>query len=261
MTKKNNAEATEVQTETPIETRADAPATVSYGNELVTVDALSANWGAIESMETTDILVPKIFHMQAMSKLVADGQARPGDFCDSLTGELLCKKEDKLEIIVFKLYKSMVVEVLDVMSNKYKLKEIVTVTKENAHFWAEKPYTESTESGDYKYNLLYNFYCLLPSKLNGLPYILTLGGKKTKTARKLGTMILKLGQIKRNGASVVFELESFPDKNDRGSWFGVEVEQGRDSTAIELMAAHAWYLKSKSKNIVEAGDDDSSEEY
>jgi len=63
-------------------------------------------------------------------------------------------------------------------------------------------------------------------------------------------MLLKLSQNKKPGAAVVFELESTVEKNDRGSWFGLEITQGRNTTAEELLRAHAWYVKSKSEKFV-----------
>jgi len=254
MSKKNEATAPSTTENTAL----TPPALRQESALAIPADIASGNWGAIESMETTDVLVPKIFHQQAMSKFVADGSARPGDFCDSLTGEVLAKKEDKLEVIVFGLYKTMIVSQLDAMSNKYKLKEIAVINHSNAKAWAGKGISESNESGDYKYNLCYNFYCLLPDRITELPYILSLGSTKTRAAKKLNAMILKLSQLKKPGASVVFELKSVPEKNDQGSWFGLEVAQGRNSSAVELMAAHAWYTKSQSETIVAAEDSEPS---
>lgn len=231
--------------------QAESPA-IRESTELATVsaDAAASNWGAIEEMETTDLLVPKIYHQQAMSKFVADGVARAGDFCDSLTGTVLAKKEDKLEVIIFGAFKTMVISHLDVFSNKWKLDKIVTILPENAKEYASKPLQETIEGEQYKNNLQYNFYCLIPSLIKELPYVLSLGSTKTKAAKKLNTMLYKLNTLKRPGASVVFELASVAEKNDQGSWFGLEITQGRNATAEELMRAHAWYLKSKSQKFV-----------
>lgn len=239
------------------------PTTQTKGENAVALlapEVLAPDWGAIEDTETTDLQVPKIFHQQAMSKFVSNGLARPGDFCDSLTGEILCDKENKLEVIIFGSYKTMVITTLDPMANRWKLKEIVTITKETAKYWAEKPLTESTEEGDFRYTLQYNYYCLLPSKINELPFVLTLGSTKTKVAKKLNTLIFKLAQLRRPGASVVFELASIPEKNERGSWFGLEVTQGRDTEAQELLRAHAWYLKSMSQKFVVVDEQDNSDD-
>lgn len=213
-------------------------------------NVMNGNWGAIENLETTDLLVPKIYHQQAMSKFVAEGLARPGDFCESITGTVLAKKEEKLEVIVFGSFKTMVISKFDPAKNQFTLDEIVTIVPENAKEWANKPLTEELNGIKWKYNLQYNYYCLIPNKINEIPFVLSLGSTKTKAAKKLNTMLLKLSQNRKPGAAVVFELESTVEKNDRGSWFGLEITQGRNTTAEELLRAHAWYIKSKSEKFV-----------
>ena len=206
---------------------------------------LAADWGAVEGLDTTDLLVPKIYHQQALSKFVSDGLARAGDFCDSLTGEVLAKKDEKLQLIIFGSYKTMIVK-KEVAGGKWELDEIVTITPQNASEWANKPFTEN----GMQYSLTYNYLCLLPNKITELPYVLSLGSTKTKVARKLNTMLSKLSQAGKPGASVVFDFSSTAEKNDRGSWAGLEVTQGRNSTPEELTTAHAWYVKSKTQKFV-----------
>lgn len=212
-------------------------------------DMNSGGWGAIENLETTDLLVPKVLHQQALSKFVQEGKARPGDFCDSLTGDVLAKKDEALEVVIFGTFKTMLIESYDPVRDQYKYKETVTITPDNAREWASVGLTADTPEGKLKYNLRYNYYCLLPAKLAELPYVLTLGSKKTRAAKKLNTMLYKLSQLKKPGAAVVFELRSTAEKNERGSWFGIDIGQGRNTESNELAIAHAWYLKSQSQKF------------
>jgi len=215
-------------------------------------DVMSENWGAVEAMDTTDLLVPKIFHQQAMSKFVADGLASPGDFCDSLTGTVLAKKADLLEVIVFGCYKSMVVSKFDDSANRWEFDRSVNITPENAKEWAAKPMLMEENGWKWKNTMQYNFYCLLPKLIHELPFVLSLGSTKSRAAKKLNTMLYKLQALKRPGASVVFELKSVPEKNDKGSWFGLDITQGRAATTDELSVAHGWYMKSKTQKFVAA---------
>lgn len=225
----------------------NAPVTT---NSNLPAEALKGDWGAIEDMETSDLLVPKIFHQQAMSKLVAAGTARPGDFCDSLSGEVLAKKDDKLEVIIFGSFKQMVITKFDPFKKGYALEKIVTIQPENAKEWAMKPLSEETDEGMFKYNMQYNYYCLIPGRMDQLPYVLSLGSTKTKAAKKLNTIFYNMNQKKKPSAAIVFEVRSVEESNDRGKWFGVDIAQGRASTEEELFRAHAWYLKSKSQKFV-----------
>ena len=218
----------------------------------------AATWGAVEAIDAGDVIVPKIYHMQAMSKLVADGAAKPGDFCDSLTGKVLATKDKPLEVIIFGMFKSMVISKHDPFSNKYKLDRVVTITPENALQFASKPFLEETSEGQFKNNLQYNFYCLIPGNTD-LPYVLSLGSTKTKSAKKINTMLSKLSSAGKPGASIVFSLTSIPEKNDQGSWFGLQVDQGRNATSEEMQSAYNWYLKSKIQKFV-AEDKDSDDD-
>jgi len=211
---------------------------------------MQPNWG-IEDIETTDLLVPKIFHQQAMSKFVADGVARPGDFCDNLTGEILCKKEDTLEIIVFGAFKTLITSKWDVIKNRFEYLETTTVTPENAREIASLPFVdEKTDGTKYKYSLYYNFYCLIPSKIEQLPFVLSMGSTKTQAAKTINNMRYNLVQVlKLPPVAKVFNLKSVQVENDQGKWFGVEVKEGRNSTQQEMLRAHAWYVKSQSQKF------------
>lgn len=220
-----------------------------YAGANLPAEILDSEWGAVEGLETSDLLVPKIFHQQALSKFAQDGLARPGDFCDSVTGQVLAKKGEKLEIIIFGSFKTMVISKMDPKSLKFFYEETIAITPENAMEMGAKPHVEEIGSETFKNNLTYNLYCLIPSLAKELPYVLSLGSTKAKVARKINTILYKLKELKRPGASVVFELTSVEDSNDQGTWFNLEVSQGRDATAEELSRAHAWYLKSKTQKF------------
>lgn len=210
---------------------------------------LEPNWG-IEDIETTDLLVPKIFHQQAMSKFVADGVARPGDFCDNLTGETLCKKEETLEVIIFGAFKTLVVSKFDNTKNRFEYVETQTVTPQNAREIASLPFTEERVDGRYKNSLYYNFYCLMPSKIEQLPFVMSMGSTKTQAAKKINNMRYNLTTVlKKPPVANVFELKSVQEENDQGKWFGLEVKLGRESTQQEMLRAYAWHVKSKSQKF------------
>ncbi len=234
----NKAKASKVETAIVVKQEAELPA------------MMEPNWG-IEDIETTDLLVPKIFHQQAMSKFVSDGVARPGDFCDNLTGEILCKKEESLQVIIFGAFKTLVVSKWDNSKNKFEYQETITVTPENAREIASLPFTEEKDDGSkYKNSLYYNFYCLIPSKIDQLPFVLSMGSTKTQAAKKINNFRYNLTQVlKKPPVARVFELNSVQVENDQGKWFGVEVKEGRDTTQIEMMKAYAWYTKSKSQKF------------
>lgn len=225
------------------------------GNSLPAT-AEDANWGAIEAIDAKDILVSKVYHQQAMSKFVADGVAKPGEFVDSVTGEVLGTKDGGLDVVVFSAYKQLITKKRDKMYNKWETESIAVVTPQNAAELLTKPFEEEIDGEEYKHQLVYNFWLLLPDKIGELPYVISLGSTKTKTAKKLNALLMKLAQMKKPGAAKVFHLSNTTEKNDQGQWFGLDVTVKRDSTPEELAAAFEWYKRSKSAAVTVAPDED-----
>jgi hypothetical protein len=142
---------------------------------------------------------------------------------------------------------------------KYQFESSALITPDNAHEYVGKPFMEVVNGETYKNSLIYNFYCLIPSKVKELPYVLSCGSSKTKAAKRLNTMLMKLAQLNMAGASFVFELTNTVEKNDQGSWFGLEVKQGRKTTTDEMAVAYKWYTKSKMQNLVVAEESSDSD--
>ena len=224
--------------------------------ELPVVDS-NATWGAAEEIESSDLLVGKIYHQQALSKFVQDGQAQPGDWCDSLTGEVLAKRDAPLDVIIFSSFKRLLISAKLPGSNKYEFQEAQEVTLQNCNL----PWEEETPNGSIKRQLQYSYFCLIPGKELDLPLVLSLSSTKIKVAKKLNTMIAKLARLNRPSASVIFQLKSVKETGDKGSWFGAEVTQGAPTTKDQLQAAHDWYKQIKASTVVvaeEHGDHDTA---
>lgn len=228
----------------------------------VSTDVETWDGGATQGLETTDLAVAKIFHMQSTSDLVKARKAQPGEFRDSLTEELLAAIDGALEVIVFGMQKRVVIkkEEITPKGQKWEFERSEIITDETAKAWALKCRTPWNEADNFtrRGSIVYDFQCLLPSKISELPYILSLGGTKSEAARKLNTMRLKLASIgkKGGGAGVVFEVRTTEEKNDEGSWAGVAISQGRDVTPLELGAAFSWYQKSRTQAFVAPQDED-----
>lgn len=227
--------------------KATTPTTTSNN---LPAEVTKVGWGISEDLEVSDIEVPKIYHMQAISKLVRAGAARSGDFCHSITGEIIAKKDEGLDIIIFKLSKAMLVKKLDIMTNKFKLVQTIPITKENAVKMAQMPFSEERDGDKYSNSIQYNFFCLLPGRIDQLPYVISFSSTKAKVARKIGFITAELETAGRPGSSVVFHLKNIVETKGTDSWEGLEVSRSRDCTPEELQAAYNWYMKSKAQKFV-----------
>lgn len=241
MTKKTT-ETTTATTETittetgQIAVHRDNPIAVIGGSE---------SWGAADQIDATDILVGKIFHQQALSKFVQDGIAMAGDWCDSLTGNVLAKKDEPLELIVFSSFKKLLISCDANRTGKYEFVEAQDVTPANINL----PWQEDTPEGIIKRQLQYSYFALMTTKLDELPYVLSFSSTKIKTAKKLNTFIAKLARMKRPSASCCFEFRSVKETGDKGTWFAVDIRQGRMTTPIELEVALDWYKQVKRSQV------------
>lgn len=241
-----NAAAPELsKPELPVkQAEADAPATIESG------------WGAAEGNDQKDLLVSKIYQQQAISKMVDAGKAQVGDWCDSVAEEVICKKDSPLEIIVFHSYKNLLVSKFDHVSNRFKWVRTETLGAHNA----DREFEEETQEGRMRNQIQYNFFCLLPSRIDDLPMVLSMSSTKTKTAKKLNTFFQKLRQRNKPSAAYVFLLKSEKVQNDQGTWMGIDVLQGRATTKEELQAAYDWYNVVKTKRVNVASDADEANE-
>jgi len=216
--------------------------------------ALEGTWGASEDIDSGDLLVGKIFHQQALSKFVSEGMANAGDWCDSLTGEVLAKRDEPLSIIIFKVSKKLIISKSVLSNGKFEFVESVDVTPDNCNL----PWEEETQTGTIKRQLCYNYFCLVSNKINELPYVLSLSSTKIKAAKKINTMIAKMTRMKLSSSSYKFLLTSVKESGEKGTWFGVNVAQGEKCSNEEMLIAYDWYTQIKSKNVVVSEDEHES---
>lgn len=218
----------------------------------------SPNWGAIEDLDPSDFLVPRIYHQQANSDFVKKRAAQAGNFCDSITGDVLAT--DKLEVIIFASFKNLVVrKQVDIKGKtSFEYVETLTVTTpESAMLIASKPYFEDIGNGEVLQNTLqYNYYCLVVDKIMHPPFVITFKGTKVKTAKKLNSMLRNLSSLGKNGASKVFTLNSIEVQSEEKSWLGLEAHVSRDSTMEELRTAFKWYNIYKQNKLVVREEED-----
>lgn len=202
-------------------------------------------WGAAEDMDARDLVLTKIYHQQDTSKLAKARKAEPGDWCDSVTDEVLCKADQVLPLIIFASYKNWQTLKAE-LNGKYKWFKTERYTVENSGYAFE--FEEGNDR--FRRRLQYNFFCLLPDRPFELPYVLSFTSTKTPVARKLVTLFKKWEAYNMPSASFIMNLKSVPEKNDGGSWFGIEFKTGAKATAEQFELAESWYKRIKASNVV-----------
>lgn len=233
MAKKKEAEQT---TEVAAATAAQVPAAMTAGD-------LKA-WG-VEGLTQRDIVIPKILAMQGLSKLVTSGQAKFGEFRDSLNGVVLGEiGKQAIEFVPFLLEKVWIVfedkNPPGSQQTNYKFTKVEPLTAENENW----PYEEVINGVKIRRDRTMNFYVLLPGEIEkggAIPYILSFRRTSARAGQKLATtMFMKNLKAGKTPASMVLELHGEKQQNDKGTFVVLDVKEKRPSTTAEIAEAFSW---------------------
>lgn len=194
--------------------------------------------------DMTDFEIPMIKLMQGLSDLVKDGKAVIGDYCNSVDGTVLAKRNEPLELILLTQKKYW--QVFKVTGDGRDDKEWIG-TEEYSAETANYPYEEQTAEGIIRRVKTIDWY-VLKANSNGdaifgeLPLVFRFQVSSLKAAKNLNS---KLQQLKRQGkprASKVFEFTSKKNPSDQHGNLIPVIELGRDTTKQELECAAMWTM-------------------
>jgi hypothetical protein len=189
------------------------------------------------SVESKDLLIPKILLMQGQSEKVLDGTCKPGDIIKSTTGEVYGSGREKdakpLRFIPVYMYKTWVKqEVLG--KGKFQYIETYPVTPSNtSQKW------ESTEeidgvSRNFKHTKNINFYVILEQDWGNplaVPHVLTFRSTSSRAADIIESWfaecnVAQKARVPKNPKGElmlpfarVFELGGSMEKNDENTWY------------------------------------------
>lgn len=221
----------------PAVTAAPSKAVAVKGqNSPVTINP--ADWGA-PTITSKDIVIPKIFAMQAMSKLVVDGKAKFGEFIDSLSGLVLGDTKNPIEFIPF--YMEKVFVVMEEKNKKFEFKTQIPIAADNENEEFEQ---ESPEGVAQKWYRTLNFYCLFPKEIaNGsaIPYLISFRSASARAGQALATvMFMKNLKAGKTPASVTMALTGEKKTNDKGTFIVLGTKEVRPSTDAEVIECFEW---------------------
>ena len=205
-------------------------------SELVQYDA---NWGAGQDLDKSDLVLPKIMLMQAMSDLVSEGKAKPGDFINSVDGTVLGSKDKGVEVIIFRANK--IIQVYN--GDEYVRTEPFTAETQSLLY-------DKSEGPDFRKNVVMNFSVLLPKDVkdgSAFPMILSFKRTSLGAGKKLATLLIRLQMMKKPSAAKVFKISAEQQENDKGKFFTMNVAEGRDTTEQEILDAQLWYKLTEGK--------------
>ena len=194
-------------------------------------------WGQTPEMSANDLVIPKVLAMQGLSQFVTDGKAKFGDFCDSVSGEVLGNIDKPIEFIPFHVEKVWIL-FKETKPGKMDFDGIIPITRENENL----PLNDTDEHGvAIRRDRTWNVYTLLADKLKEgkrLPYVMSFRRTSAKAGKKLMTQMYVVnrdaGKIPPAKAML---LKGLKKSNDDGTYVVMDVEESRDSTNEEMTVA------------------------
>lgn len=197
-------------------------------------------WGRPD-LTTQDIMIPKILAMQGMSKKVLAGEAKFGEFRDSLNDVVLGDEKNPMEFVPFFSEKVYVVmrQAKGAKQFKFHHQEPITRANESHEYLCALP-----DGGEEKWYRTMNFYVLLPSQIaegKELPHLLSFRSSSFKGGSRLMTrMWVQNPQEGMSPAGMVIQLSCEKKTNDQGTFVVMDVKAIRKATEEEEAVAEKW---------------------
>lgn len=238
MTSKKTTKKTTTKKSAPKKAESKAVALVEE-NELIEAPLTSAAMAAhanydmamfkdvkldvVENQELfkNDILIPKVWLVQAMSDLRKQKKADEGQFVDSLSGEVLADLDEELKFVVLKTFKRIqtfkLVQEGSKVKKEFVSSEIMVLGKNH-----NLPYQETIDGEDIIRRQVISAYVLIErDAVQGInkPYIIDFAASSKYGGRKLVSDIKTL-QAKGLPAFVAyFTMKAFEENFEDGSAF------------------------------------------
>lgn len=212
-----------------------------------------SSWGT-EGTDTQDILIPKLLVMQGLSDLVTQERAQMGDFCNSVTGEIIGSAREKdfrpVIFIPIMTFKTWVVSQKADPAEKYEFKEVIPMTPANSGWELE----EQVDGMYVRRDRCLNFFVLVEGQTDGLPFSLTFRRTSYRAGQKLATHFKTCELAAARGrpvppASKTFKLIAHKETNDHGTFYVLDVEPGAATSSEDLKIAFEWYQTLRSRQV------------
>ena len=178
-----------------------------------------------------DVMIPKVLLMQALSQLVSDDKAKAGEFVHSLDENVLGKE---VEFYVIGLFKTL----LTFENDEYIKTE--PLTPQNTGL----PYEEVMPNGvNVNRRKSLNYYVILKKdieEMEAFPHVISFKGTSHKTGKKLGTQLMMLEEFGAETYAKSFKLSSKKEKNDKGTFFVMDIAKGVKTSDSEQEICKRW---------------------
>lgn len=197
----------------------------------------------VSAINSSNIILPKILLMQAMSVLVQNEKAKQGDFIQSLDEVVVGSKEvEPVEFIALGMY-----ETLQTYENdKYVKTEELTAQNRSL------PWEEIVGGVKVNRTSTINYYAILVKDIEDMkpfPHVITFKVSSYKAGKKLNTKVLMLEDFGAVCYAKTFKLVAKQEENDKGKYYVMDILDGRKCTEQEVTIAARWASRLKTAPV------------
>lgn len=229
-----------------------------------------SDWGT-ENVDNKDILIPKLLVMQGLSKFVTEEKAMLGDFCNSVSSEVIGtargekEKQKPVAFVPIMTFKTWVQYKL--IDGKRQYWNVIEHTPQNSNL-PLKGITKDEFGIDTEVERdeCINFYVLLADQPDALPYVLSFRRTSKRAGKILSTYFKECQIATARGkptppAANIFNLCAQKVTNDKGTFYVLEVTRAGKTPEQTLLRAWEWYKTLRASTVkVDDSDLTSAEE-
>ena len=212
---------------------------VKASNSVAIAEDFSAGGWDTEVIDTKDIIIPKILLMHPTSDMVKKGERNQGEIIKSTSGEVVAKRNEKFDVIVFEKWKEWRIMKKNPQSGRFEYVRLEAWTLENdSNPWE---YTENGET--YRRDKTMNFYGVLAKEAqngNAFPVKLSFVRTSFKTGMKVADAYARALMEKQPPTRQVFKIGAELVNGKEETFFAFTAEPGEGTTPEMRAAALQW---------------------
>ena len=192
----------------------------------------------MEGIEKSDLVLPRVWLMQAISQFVSDERFKSGDIVNSLSEELINPKNPQGPIEIIPItQKKLWYEFEDQSDGKQKLNKIFDNGSPEAVGLKAGP----VEGTKLFYRACIQYYVVLAAEPDGLPAMVNFMKTNYPAGKKLNTFLVQQNMLSQPAWGKAYELKAKKTTNDHGTFFVWEFGGKRDATEEEKGIAQTWH--------------------
>lgn len=201
-------------------------------------DFADGGWDT-ETVDTKDILIPKILLMHGSSDLVKKGVRNVGEIIKSTSEEVVAKRNETLDVLVFEKWKEWRIMKKPAGKERYEYVRTEAWAPEND----ELPWEYQENGEDYRRDKTMNFYGLIAKEAEagtGFPVKLSFVRTSFRSGLKIADAYSRALMNKQPPTSQIFKIGSEVREGVDDSYLAFTAVVGEKSSEAMQKAALGW---------------------